>query len=96
MNEQLNGLARSNALGAAVVLVIRAIIVAVGLVMMAVGLVFAPLPIPLGLPLFVLGMILTAAASKTLHRFFTNILKRFPWLWRRIRFAFGEKGEAAE
>jgi hypothetical protein len=98
MNESLNGLARSNAFGAAVVLVIRAVCVAVGLALMFIAVpigFFTPF-LPIGLPIGILGLILVAAASKTLHRVITRFLQRFPWLWRRVRFAFGEKGEAAE
>ncbi len=94
MNESLNGWAQRNAFGAVVVLVIRAIVITMGIVLMAIGAVLAPLPIPLGVPSFLLGLVLVAAASKTAHHFITNQLRRFPWLWKRIRFAFGEKEPA--
>ena len=41
------------------------------------------------------GLVLVAAASKTAHTFITDGLRRFPWVWKRVRFAFGEK-DAAE
>ncbi len=99
MNEQLNGLARSNAFGAAIVLVIRAIIVAIGLALMVlavpIGLVTPFLPI--GAMIGFLGLIMVAGASKTLHGYITRTLRRWPWLWKRVRWAFGEKdGNPAE
>ncbi|WP_300545741.1 hypothetical protein [Maricaulis sp.] len=97
MNDSLNGWAQRNAFGAVVVLVIRAVCVAFGMALMvlAIPLGFVTPFIPIGLPMFLFGLILVAAASKTLHTYITNTLRRFPWLWKRVRFAFGEK-EAAE
>ena|GEM_PF-1222662 len=93
MNEQLNGLARSNAFGAAIVLVIRAIAVALGLALMAIAVPIGLLTpiLPIGAMIGLLGLIIVAAASKTLHTWITNMLRRFPWLWKRVRWAFGEK-----
>ena len=96
MNEQLNGWARSTAFGAVVVLVIRAVAVAFGLALMAIGVVMTPLPIPVGIPLLVLGMLISAAASKTLHRIITGLLRRNPWIWRKVRWAFNDKDKAAD
>ncbi len=93
MNEQLNGLAQKNALGAAIVLVIRAIFVALGLALIAIAVpvgLLTPI-LPIGAMIGFVGLIMVAAASKTLHRMITNTIKRFPWLWKRVRWAFGEK-----
>lgn len=97
MNEHLEGLARSNAFGAALVLVIRAIIVALGLVLMAIAVpigILTPI-LPIGAMIGFFGLILVAAASKTLHRAITNGLRRWPWLWSKVRWAFGEKDDKA-
>jgi hypothetical protein len=96
MNESLNGWARSHPIWGAVVLVIRTILVAVGLGLMAISVPLALVtPIfPVGLPVGLLGLVLVAAASKTAHRWITNRLRKHPWIWRRVRFAFGEKGSA--
>ncbi|MBR9826408.1 MAG: hypothetical protein GYB36_11500 [Alphaproteobacteria bacterium] len=97
MNEHLEGLARSNAFGAALVLVIRAIIVALGLILMAISVpigILTPI-LPIGAMIGFVGLIMVAAASKTLHSYITKALKRFPWLWKRVRWAFGEKDEEA-
>ena len=93
MNEALNGLARKNAIGAFVALMIRAVVVAFGLVLMVISVpigMLTPL-LPIGFPIGLFGLVLVAAASKTLHRLITDQLRRVPWLWKRIRFAFGEK-----
>jgi hypothetical protein len=97
MNEALNGLARSNAFGAALVFVIRMVVISVGVLLMVLSVPIGLLTpfIPVGLPLGLLGLVLVAAASKTAHTFITDGLRRFPWVWKRVRFAFGEK-DAAE
>lgn len=76
----------------AIAFMLRAIGAAAGLAFVAVGVPLTPLPIPLGIPFIILGLILIAASSKTAHRVITRALKRVPWLWRRVRFAFGERG----
>ncbi|MHA6288989.1 hypothetical protein [Maricaulis sp. CAU 1757] len=101
MYEALNGLAERNALGAFFVLIIRAVAVALGLLLIALSVpvaILTPFPfVPIGAFVGLLGLILVAGASKTLHRKITNGLRRFPWIWKRVRFAFGEKeGEPAE
>lgn len=98
MNEQLNGWARSNAFGAVVVLVIRAVAVALGLALMAIAVpvgLLTPI-LPIGAMIGFVGLVLVAAASKTLHGWITQMLKRFPWLWKRVKWAFGEKDKAAD
>ena len=96
MNESLNGWAQRNAFGAIVVLIIRTVCVAVGLALIALAVPIGFLTpfIPIGLPTGLLGLVLVAAASKTLHTYITNTLRRFPWVWKRVRFAFGEKEPA--
>lgn len=93
MNEHLNGLAQKNALGAALVLVIRTIVVALGLALMAIAVPIGLLTpiLPVGAFIGFIGLIMVAGASKTLHRMITNTIKRFPWVWKRVRWAFGEK-----
>jgi hypothetical protein len=94
MNESLDGIARSHPILGMLVLVLRTVLVAVGLALMAISIpvgIVTPF-LPIGLPLGLLGLILVAAASKTAHTFITNQLRRWPWLWNKIRFAFGEKG----
>lgn len=98
MNETLNTWAKQHPVSAFLVLVIRMVLVAFGVVLMAaavpVGIVTPFLPV--GAFIGLLGLILVAAASKTLHRKITNVLRRFPWLWKRVRPLFGEKAEPAE
>lgn len=96
MNESLNGWAQRNAFGAVVVLIIRAVCITVGLTLMVLAVPIGMLTpfIPIGIPMGFLGLVLVAAASKTLHTYITNTLRRFPWVWKRVRFAFGEKEPA--
>ena len=96
MNESLNGWARSGAFGATVVFFIRMIVIFLGVLLMilAVPIGFLTPFIPVGLPLGLLGLVLVAAASKTAHTFITNMLRRSPWVWSKVRFAFGEKDPA--
>ena len=98
MNETLNGWAKQHPIGGAVVLVLRAVFAALGLALVALAIPLTPLPIPLGIPFFALGLILLAAASTTAHRLITGVLRRYPFIWRRVRFAFGgrKKDEPAE
>jgi len=70
--------------------VARALAVAFGLFLVVIAIPIIPLPIPLGLPLLILGLVILAAASKTAHGVITGGLKRWPWLWSRIKRAFGE------
>ncbi|WP_417467076.1 hypothetical protein [Maricaulis sp.] len=96
MNETLNGLARSNAFGAALVFIIRTVVISIGVTLMVIAVpvgFFTPF-IPIGLPMGLLGLVLVAAASKTAHTFITDGLRRMPWVWKRVRFAFGEKDPA--
>lgn len=101
MNDALNGLAQRNAIGAFFVLIIRAVILAMGLVLIVASVpiaILTPFPfVPIGAFVFLFGLILVAGASKTLHTKITNTLRRIPWLWKRVRFAFGEgKADPAE
>lgn len=70
----------------------RAVVVAIGLFLMIIAIPLALITpiIPVGLPIFIVGTIIVAAASKTAHTIITNQLKRWPWLWSRIKRAFGE------
>lgn len=70
--------------------VVRTAALFAGVVLLIAGAIIAPLPIPLGLPSIALGLVLIAAASKRAHVAITSALKKFPWLWERVRFAFRE------
>ena len=99
MNDALNGFARKSPIAAAIVVIIRAVIISICLLFMALSVPVAILTpiIPVGIPLGLLGLFMVAAASKTAHRIITNRLRRFPWIWKHVRKSFGEKdGEPAE
>ena len=87
MNEPANGWGRKQMNGV-IQAVIRAIGVALGLFMVVIAIPFAVTPIPLGLPLLVLGLLLLAGTSKTAHRIITDFLKRHPGLWERVKHVF--------
>jgi len=92
MNDAVNEFSKSR-IGGVVVLVLRAIGVALGLFLLAIAVPLFFLPIPLGIPLFVLSALLLAASSRTAHTIVTNVLKRFPTVWNRVRRMFGDKDE---
>lgn len=73
-------------------MLVRAVGVALGIFMMAIAplLALATPILPVGLPVFILGLLLVAATSKTAHRIITNYLRRHPGLWNRVKRAFGE------
>ena len=98
MNESLKGWASKHPIGGVIVLIIRSILVAIGLALMFISVPIAIVTpfIPVGLPLGLLGLVLVAAASKTAHTFITNQLRRWPWVWRKVRFAFGEEGTSKD
>ena len=87
MNEPAGGWGRKQMNGV-IQAVIRAIGVALGLFMVVIAIPFAVTPIPLGLPLLILGLLLLAGTSKTAHRIITDFLKRHPGLWDRVKHVF--------
>jgi uncharacterized membrane protein YbaN (DUF454 family) len=97
MNEALNGLAKKHPMGAALVAVIRAILVVLGFILMiiAVPIGFLTPILPIGAIIGLFGLVLVATASKTLHRKITNGLRRLPWLWKHVGHLFGEKSKKA-
>lgn len=94
MNDAVNGLSKTR-FGSVIVLVLRAIGVALGLFLMAVSIPLFFLPIPLGIPLFLFAAVLLAASSRTAHTLITGFLKRHPGVWSRVKRIFGEKDEEA-
>lgn len=92
MNDHLNGWGRNSVAGL-VQAVLRAIGVALGLFMLAISIPLFFLPIPLGLPLAILSLILLAATSKTAHRAITGWLRRHPKVWERVKHLFDRGGK---
>jgi hypothetical protein len=92
MNETLNDMSK-HPIGGVIVLVLRMVGAALGLALIFIAIPFAVTPIPLGIPLLLLGMILLAACSKTAHTAITNLLKRVPWIWHRVKGLFGDKDD---
>ena len=88
MNETLRRM-NGNPIGSVIVTVIRMIGAAIGLALVIISIPFAITPIPLGLPLFIIGVLLLAGSSKTAHRHITNFLKRHPVIWNRVKGLFG-------
>lgn len=85
-----------NPIGSVIVTVFRMIGAALGLALIIIAIPFAVTPIPLGLPLFIVGIVLLAGSSKTAHRHITNFLKRHPALWNRVKGMFGGDKDEAE
>ena len=76
MNDTPNRWARNgmNGVTGMVMVVLRAISVALALFLLALSVPLFFLPIPLGLPLAVIGLLLLAMTSKRAHTFITNWL----------------------
>lgn len=68
---------------------LRRIFLAIGIVIVAVGLVLTPLPIPVGIPLMVLGAVITVNSSTTAKRMFLRWLRRRPGVTRRLSQTIG-------
>ena len=88
MNETLRRM-NGNPFGSVVITALRMIGAAFGLALVIIAIPFAITPIPLGLPLFIIGVLLLAGSSKTAHRLITNFLKRHPVIWERVKGLFG-------
>lgn len=95
MNETLRRM-NGNPIGNAIATVIRMIGAAIGLALIIIAIPFAITPIPLGLPLFLIGILLLAGSSKTAHRHITNFLKRHPAIWERVKGLFGGDKDETE
>ncbi|MCR9128726.1 MAG: hypothetical protein NXI12_04330 [Alphaproteobacteria bacterium] len=87
INEPSSGWGRKQMNGV-IQAVIRAVGVALGLFLIVIAIPFAVTPIPLGLPLLILGLLILAGTSKTAHTLITNFLKRHPGLWNRVKHIF--------
>lgn len=87
MNEPANGWGRKQ-MNTVIQAVLRAIGVALGIFLIVIAIPFAVTPIPLGLPLLIIGLLMLAATSKTAHTFITNWLKRHPGVWNRVKHIF--------
>lgn len=87
MNEPAHGWGRKKVTGL-VHAIVRAIGVALGLFLIAIAIPLFFLPIPLGIPLAALGLLMIAATSKTAHTAITDFLKRHPEIWERVKHIF--------
>lgn len=87
INEPSSGWGRKQMNGV-IQAVIRAVGVALGLFLVVIAIPFAVTPIPLGLPLLILGLLILAGTSKTAHTLITNFLKRHPGIWERVKHVF--------
>lgn len=87
MDDQSNGWGKSG-VGQIVQAVLRAIGLVLGLFLLAIAIPLFFLPIPLGLPLGIIALILLAATSKTAHRAITGFLRRHPKVWEKVKHLF--------
>ncbi len=77
-----------NGVTGVLVMVLRAIAVTLAIFLLALSIPLFFLPIPLGLPLAITGLLLLAVSSKRAHTFITNWLKRHPGVWKRTKHIF--------
>lgn len=97
MNEPTGEWWSKGPLGGAIMAVVRGMGAVFGLALLVISIPIAITPIPLGLPLFILALIILAATSKRAHRMITGFLKRHPGLWERVKHVFGgDKDEAGK
>ncbi len=92
MNDALNNMSKTP-LGSVIATVLRMVAIALGLALIIIAIPLAVTPIPLGLPLFIIGTLMLAGSSPRAHRMITGYLKRHPGIWKRVRRAFGDKGD---
>lgn len=67
---------------------LKRILLLLGVFLMVVGVLLTPLPIPLGLPLLLVGSALVVNNSQTAKRAFLRWLRRRPGMRRRFRQIF--------
>lgn len=67
---------------------VRRILLLLGIVLIVVGVLLTPLPIPLGIPLILVGSALVVNNSHTAKRSFLRWLRRRPGIRRRFRRIF--------
>lgn len=70
---------------------LQRIFMALGACLFLIGLVFLPLPIPLGLPLMLVGAVMVVNTSYTAKRAFLRWLRRHPGVTRRLRSIIGRR-----
>lgn len=87
LNEPTSGWGRRQ-MASIIQAVLRAIGVALGLFLIVIAIPFAVTPIPLGIPLLILGLLLLAGTSKAAHKLITDFLKRHPGIWNRVKHVF--------
>lgn len=92
MNDALNNMSKTP-LGSVIATVLRMIGISLGLALMVIAIPLAVTPIPLGVPLFIIGTLMLAGSSPRAHRMITGYLKRHPGFWNRVKRAFGEKDD---
>lgn len=92
MNDALNNMSKTP-LGSVIATVLRMVGIALGLALMIIAIPLAVTPIPLGVPLFIIGTLMLAGSSPRAHRMITGYLKRHPGFWNRVKRAFGEKDD---
>lgn len=95
MNDALNNMSKTP-FGSVIATVLRMVGIALGLALMIIAIPLAVTPIPLGVPLFIIGTLMLAGSSPRAHRMITGYLKRHPGFWNRVKRAFGEKDDDPE
>lgn len=89
MNEPTNDWWSTHPLGTVILVLVRGIGAVVGLFLLVISIPLTVSPIPLGLPLMIVSLILLAATSRRAHTLITGFLKRHPGLWDKVKHVFG-------
>lgn len=89
MNEPTKDWWSTHPLGGAILVIVRGLGAVLGLFLLVISIPLTISPIPLGLPLMIVSLILLAATSRRAHLLITGYLKRHPRLWERVKHVFG-------
>jgi uncharacterized membrane protein YbaN (DUF454 family) len=76
-----------------IMFVLKAIFSIVGILVMLLGVVIAPLPGPMGLPVVLLGLIITLRFSPLAKRLFVRLVKRYPKVFGPLRRALRRRAK---
>jgi hypothetical protein len=73
--------------------VVKALFTTLGILLMLTGVIIAPLPGPMGLPVVLLGLIITLRFSPLAKRLFVRLVKRHPKVFGPLRRALRRRAK---
>jgi hypothetical protein len=73
--------------------IVKAIFTTIGILLMLLGVVIAPLPGPMGLPVVLMGLVITLRFSPLAKRLFVRLVKRYPKIFGPLRRALRRRAK---